>query len=205
MVLADQVGDVLDIETGVEQSLEILFEEVSVRGQAGLDLQAEILVERGILGDERLHVAAVGPPSEELVGRVGDPGEVVPPRRVVVRAVGDDRQAAAEDVARAVEEAVNIVEAGISSQERGRGLLVLVVGVADVIKKVAAEVADLRPQRDPLAGGLVSGAQIVDVEVPDVDFRWVADVEQIEEVEVGSELLAEVIVGGERDALERRG
>ena len=60
--------------------------------------------------------------------------------------------------------------------------------------------ADLAAQRDALAEILlVAGAEVVDVEVPDVDLRRVPLVDQVEDVVVGPELLAEEVVGRERD------
>ena len=64
-----------------------------------------------------------------------------------------------------------------------------------------AEPADLAAERRELLG---AGAQVVDVDVPEVDPVGLLGVDESEAVPVGQQLLAEVVVGPEEELAERR-
>ena len=59
MLLADQVGERLLVEPGLEQPLVVLLQEVAVGEVGGLELDPEVLVLVGVLAEQRLHVPEV--------------------------------------------------------------------------------------------------------------------------------------------------
>ena len=69
------------------------------------------------------------------------------------------------------------------------------VRVAQVAEEVLAEPADLGPERGELS---VRIAQVVDVDVPVVDPVGPPDAEELEPVEVGQDLLPEIVVGSRK-------
>ena len=76
-----------------------------------------------------------------------------------------------------------------------RRVLAPAIGVGQVVEEVLAEPADLAAERREVLG---PHAQVVDVDVPDVDPVGLLDAEEPEAVEVGEDLLPEVVVRAER-------
>ncbi len=78
---------------------------------------------------------------------------------------------------------------------------VAMIRVAQVLDEVAAEPPQLGAQRREVLG---PGAQVIEVDVPEVDPVGLLLADEAEAVPVGEQLLAEVVVGPEEELAERR-